>query len=97
MLFLDLHSHGYDLGLLFFDLSSPILGYLVVRSDYFPGVLGYGLMAAAAVYLTGSFTRFLFPGYVSLMAPIYIVPFIAELSLCLWLIVKGISDRPMDG
>lgn len=40
ILFLDLHSHGYDLGLLFYGLSSLILGYLVVRSDYFPGVLG---------------------------------------------------------
>ena len=40
ILFLDLHSHGYDLGLLFYGLSSLILGYLVVRPDYFPGVLG---------------------------------------------------------
>jgi hypothetical protein len=54
-------------------------------------------MAAAAVYPTGSFTRFLFPGFVSLIAPIYIVPFIAELSFCLRLIVKGVSDRPKDG
>jgi hypothetical protein len=96
MLFLDIHSHGYDLGLLFFGLSSLILGHLIVRSDYFPGVLGYGLMAAAVVYLTGSFTRFLFPGFVSLIAPIYIVPFIAELSFCLWLLVKGIRTRPTN-
>jgi hypothetical protein len=90
ILFLDMHSYGYDLGLVFFGLSSLILGYLVVRSDYFPGILGYGLIAAAAVYLTGSFTRFLFPDYVSLIAPLYIVPFIAELSFCLWLLVKGV-------
>ena len=29
MLFLDMHSHGYDLGLLFFGLSTLILGYLI--------------------------------------------------------------------
>ncbi len=90
MLFLDMHSHGYDLGLLFFGLSSLILGYLVVRSEYFPRILGYGLMVAAAVYLTGSLTRFLFPEYVSLITPIYIVPLIAEASFCLWLLVKGV-------
>ena len=93
MLFLDMHSHGYDLGLLFFGLSNLILGYLVIKSDYFPGVLGYGLIAAALVYLTGSLTLFLFPDYISLIKPIYIVPLIAELSFCLWLLAKGVRDR----
>lgn len=92
LLFLDLHSHGYDLGLLFFGLSSIILGYLIIKSNYFPAILGYGLIAAAVVYLTGSFTRFLFPEYISFIEPIYIVPLIAELSLCLWLLVKGIKN-----
>lgn len=91
MLFLDIHSHGYDLGLIFFGLSSLILGYLVVKSEYFPNILGYGLMAAAVVYLMGSFTLFLFPDYVSFIQPIYIVPLIAELSFCLWLLIKGVN------
>ena len=94
MLFLDMHSHGYDLGLLFFGLSNLILGYLVIKSDYFPGILGYGLIAAGVVYLTGSFTRFLFPDYLSLITPAYIVPLIAELAFCLWLLVKGVRIRP---
>jgi hypothetical protein len=73
-----------------------ILGRLVVRSGYFPRVLGYGLVAAAIVYLAGSFTRFLFPEYVSFITPVYIVPLVAELAFCLWLLVKGIrpSGRP---
>jgi len=94
MLFLDMHSHGYDLGLLFFGLFSILLGYLVVKSGYFPKILGYGLIAAAIVYLAGSFTRFLFPDYLSLILPVYIVPLIAELSFCLWLLVKGVKVRP---
>ncbi|WP_455207894.1 DUF4386 domain-containing protein [Kaarinaea lacus] len=94
MLFLDMHSHGYDLGLLFFGLSNLILGYLIVKSDYFPGLLGYGLIAAAVVYLAGSLTRFLFPDYLSLIKPIYIVPLIAELSFCIWLLVKGVRIQP---
>lgn len=90
MLFLDMHSHGYDLGLLFFGISCLILGYLVVKSGYFPKVLGYGLIAAGTTYLTGSFTRFLFPAYSSFIEPIYIVPLIAEVSFCLWLLFKGV-------
>jgi hypothetical protein len=92
-LFLDIHSHGYDLGLLFFGLSNIILGYLVAKSGYFPRALGYGLIAAAIVYLSGSFTLFLFPSHVSLIKPLYIVPFIAELSFCLWLMVKGVNRK----
>ncbi len=90
MLFLDLHGHGYDLGLIFFGLSNLILGSLVIKSGYFPAVLGYGLIAAAVVYLAGSFTRFIFPDYISFIEPVYIVPLIAELAFCLWLLVKGV-------
>ena len=87
MLFLDMHRHGYDLGLIFFGLSSLVLGYLVVKSDYFPALLGYGLMMAGVVYLIGSFTLFLLPDYASIIQPIYIVPLVAELSFCLWLLI----------
>lgn len=93
MLFLDMHRHGYDLGLLFFGLSNFILGYLVFKSDYFPSILGCGLIAAAVVYLVGGFVRFLFPGDVSLVEPFYLIPLIAELSFCLWLLVRGVKAR----
>lgn len=93
-LFLELHSHGYDLGLLFFGLSNIVLGYLVIKSDGFPVISGYGLQAAGIVYLAGGFVRFLLPEYSSLVEPAYIVPFIAELSFCMWLLVKGIKVGP---
>lgn len=94
LLALELHSHGYDLGLLFFALSSMILGYLVTRSVAFPAVFGYELIAAAVVYLVGSFTRFLLPDAVPVIAPAYIIPLIAELSFCLWLLLKGVRTQP---
>lgn len=95
MLFLDMHSHGYDLGLLFFGVSNIILGYLVVKSDYFPGILGYGLMAGAVAYLVGSFVRFLSPEYLTLVEPVYVVPLVAELSFCLWLLLRGVRIQPV--
>lgn len=91
---LDVHSHGYDLGLLFFALSSAILGYLVVKSVYFPNLVGYGLIAAAVVYLLGSLTRFLFPGYFDSIQLLYLVPLVAELAFALWLVVKGVRATP---
>lgn len=89
MLLLDMHSHGYDLGLLFFAVSNFILGYLIIKSMIFPSILGYGLQAAASVYLAGSYIRFLAPEYVSIIEPFYIIPLVAELSFALWLLIKG--------
>ena len=95
MLSLDVHSHGYDLGLLFFAFSTLVLGYLVHRSACFPRILGFGLIAAGLVYLVGSYIRFLAPDYVGSFAPAYAIPLIAELAFCLWLLVKGIDGaRP---
>ena len=61
VLALDMHGHGYDLGLIFFGASCLVLGFLVARSGYLPRALGWLVMAAGVVYLVGSYTLFLFP------------------------------------
>lgn len=96
MLFLQLHAHGYDLALLFFALSNLFLGWLLVRAQAFPSLLGYGLWGAALVYLIGSLGRFLVPEYHAWLMPAYIIPLVAELSLCLWLLVKGVRVGSQD-
>lgn len=93
LFFFELHAYGYDLGLLFFAVSNLLLGYLLIKSRYFPVVLGYGLQAAALVYLIGGFVRFMLPDYTSTFEMAYIIPFIAELSFCLWLLVKGVKHH----
>ncbi len=91
---LDLHSHGYDLGLIFFGLSCLALGRLVVRSGDFPVAFGHGLVAAGAVYLVGSFSRFLFPDLAPALAPLYIVPLVVETAFALWLAIRGVRSCP---
>jgi hypothetical protein len=92
-LFLDLHGHGYDLGLILFGVHCLILGYLILKSFYIPKALGILMMAGGVAYLVGSYTRFLFPGYMAAVSPIYVVAFVAELALCLWLLVKGVNPE----
>jgi hypothetical protein len=89
--FLDIHKHGYDLGLVFFGLHCLVLGYLLFKSDYFPMTLGILMVLAGIGYVVGSFTLFLFPEFTTAIAPIYIAPLIGELSLCLWLLIKGVK------
>ncbi len=91
LLFLDIHKHGYDLGLVFFALHCLVLGYLIYRSGYFPRFLGVLLVLAGLGYLVGSGTLFLFPDGVGAVAPVYAAPLVGELALCFWLLIKGVS------
>lgn len=91
LLFIELHAYGYDFGLIFFGVSNLILGYLIVKSKIIPQIFGYGLSAAAAVYIFGSFIRFLLPDLFSHIQPLYLIPLIAELSVGIWLLLKGVD------
>ncbi len=93
LLFLDLHRHGYDLGLLFFGLSNLFLGCLAARSGYFPAILGYGLIAAGWVYLGGGFVRFLVPEYPAFVELLYLIPLLAESAFCLWLLAGRVKAQ----
>jgi hypothetical protein len=63
MLFLNAHSIGYSIGLVFFGVNLFILGYLVFKSGYFPRILGVLLIAASLGYLIDSFAKVLLPNY----------------------------------
>lgn len=92
-LLLDLHAHGYDVGLLLFGVHCLVLGYLIVGSGFLPKVLGFLMVGASVAYLTGSYTRFLFPEHLPGVTPVYVVAFVAEVALCGWLLVRGVDVR----
>ncbi len=91
LLAMQMHRHGYDLGLLFFGLNSLITGWLILRAPFLPSAIGALVAAAGVVYLAGSYVRFLFPALVETVAPAYALPLIAELSFCLWLLIRGVN------
>ena len=88
MMYLNLHAMGYDLGLVFFAVSTLAMAYLLIRSSFTPSILGFGLFAAAVVYLTGSMIRFALPQWIEAFEPFYIVPLVTELTFCLWLLTR---------
>jgi hypothetical protein len=63
---------------------------LLLRSGWLPRPLGFLILAAAAVYLAGSGVRFLAPGLTDTFAPVYGVAALAEIALCLWLLIRGV-------
>jgi hypothetical protein len=85
------HDYGFGIDLVFFGFACLIYGYLLFRSGYFPGTLGVLMALAGLSYLTNSFTLILAPTYAATILPILVLALIGELSLCLWLVVKGVN------
>lgn len=92
LFFLNAHSYGYLISGVFFGLSCLILGSLLLKSIYFPRWLGSLVVAAGASYLIDCLTNFLWPEYASISELlVFSVAVVSELSLCLFLLIKGIT------
>jgi Domain of unknown function (DUF4386) len=92
MLFLDLHAYGYLVAGTFFGLWLLPLGYLLFRSGYAPRALGVLVMVGSFGYVADLALRVLFPGAGETFGPVLVLPSaLAELSLTLWLLVKGLD------
>tara|TARA_R110000868_G_scaffold69568_2_gene204668 strand:- start:2225 stop:2917 length:693 start_codon:yes stop_codon:yes gene_type:complete len=88
LVFLDLHGHGYDLGLIFFGVNSLMMGVLVWRSGVFGKLFGAGLFSAGLVYLIGSGLRFFAPELTAAFAPAYGLTILVETAFCLRLLLQ---------
>ena len=87
LMLLEWNAHASDLGLAVFGAYCPLIGYLIVKSAFQPRVLGI-LMTLGGIglltYLSPSLARDLYP-YNAAPA------LVAETSLMLWLLVKGVN------
>jgi hypothetical protein len=77
--------------LVFFGPYCLLLGYLIFRSTFLPRILGV-LMAFAGV----GWLIFLSPLENRLSTYLKVLGFVAELSLCLWLIVMGVNVQKWE-
>jgi hypothetical protein len=86
------HDYGFGFGLIFFGVECIVIGYLIFQSGYLPKVLGILMEFAGASYLTNSFALILYPTLASRLFPVIMLPpFVAESSLALWLVIKGVD------
>ena len=89
---LSSYDFGFNVAFVFFGLHILGLGYLIVRSDYVPTVLGIFLLIASAGYHFDSFACILSSSYGNNEAHklVFAVPaIISELSLTVWLLIWG--------
>jgi Domain of unknown function (DUF4386) len=81
----NLAPHGVS-SLVFFGPYCLLIGYLIFRSTFLPRILGALMMLAGLGWLI-----FLSPLAGILSTYLKVMGFLAELSLCLWLIVIGVN------
>ena len=86
---------GFVTAQLFFYAWLFPLGWLVLRCGFLPRFLGWLLLLDGVAVIVWFLQVLLAPGYPAISYPSWAVGFIAELSLALWLLVKGVrSEEP---
>ena len=88
---LKMHARGYTIAVVFFGVYCLMIGYFVFRSGFLPRILGVLMAIGGLSYLTNSFAIFLLPTLAARLPDIMVLGVIAELSLCLWLMVVGVN------
>jgi hypothetical protein len=88
---LRMHARGYTISGVFFGTYCLLIGHLVFRSGFLPRLLGALMAAGGLSYLTNSFALFLSPALAARLPDIMVLGGVAELSLCLWLLVMGVD------
>ena len=74
---------------MFFGLYCVLIGPLILRSTFLPRILGVLMAVGGAGWLT-----FLSPSLGGYLFPYNVVPgVVGEVSLTLWLLVKGLDVR----
>lgn len=89
------HEYGFGFGLIFFGFECLIDGYLIFISKFLPRFLGILIFLAGSCYLTNSFLLIFSPTLEASLFPVLLGPLalIGELSMCLWLLIKGVNVR----
>ena len=88
---LSLQSIGFSVALTFFGCVCIARGYLIYRSRLLPRVIGLFLALEGVCYLINSFVNFLAPGFAARVFAVLLVFGLAEVVLCLWLLVRGVN------
>lgn len=94
LMFMEAHKFGEYIWQLFFGLHLIALGYLILKSNYFPKFLGILMMIGSIGYAGDSLVRMLLinNSIISyLTTTLLVFAVIGELAFALWLLIKRIN------
>ncbi|WP_072776757.1 DUF4386 domain-containing protein [Marivita hallyeonensis] len=83
------HAGGYDLGLILFGVNCFLMALIFLKVTALPRMISIGIAAAGVVYITGGLLRLTAPDWLVVFQPAYLICILAEVALCLWLLITG--------
>jgi Domain of unknown function (DUF4386) len=89
MLSITTYRIGFVTAQLFFSAWLFPLGWLVLRSGFLPRALGWLLLLDGVAVLIWFLQTVLAPAHPEVSYPMWVISFIAEVGLALWLLIKG--------
>jgi hypothetical protein len=94
MLFLKINDYGTLTLEMFWGLWLLPFGLLVYRSGFIPRIFGILLIIAGIAYINSSLVSLLFPSYSAIVnQPTLLLVAIGEISITLWLLIKGVKSN----
>jgi hypothetical protein len=90
---IQLFEYGFSIALVFFGFDCFAMAYLIVRSTFFPRIIGVLLGIEGVFYLINSFANFLAPAVADRVFPFLAASAISEILFCLWLLVMGVNEQ----
>lgn len=98
MMYLNQYDNGIFIATVFWGLWLLPFGYLVYKSGFLPRILGILLMLGCAGYLINFFGNTLSGSYSSLAIKKYVglLPSVAELGTCFWLLVIAAKEKKIN-
>jgi hypothetical protein len=91
--FVNVYKNGVFMAQVPYGVWLFPLGYLVLKSRFLPKILGMLLIADGICQFVYVCQRFIFPDLGIIAYPCLVISFIAEISLSLWLFIKGVKDQ----
>lgn len=92
--FITLNVNAANISFTFFGLHCIVIGSLILKSWFLPRFVGALLVAGGAGWLTFAFAGVLSPPFLRQLLPYIMAPgAIGELTLTLWLLVRGVNAQ----
>ena len=94
LVFKQIHSVGYDLGIVFFTLGASIFSFIFFKSQIIPRAISALYFIAALQLLASTLAMMIVPRMNGLLYPVYLLPLlVAELLIGVWLLLFAVNDK----
>ena len=98
-LLFEAHTYGIYVWDMFFGVHLAAMGYLVVKSGYFPKVLGLAIVVGSLGYFLEGVVHVSFfenSAVAMVIVALLVIASLSELAFALWLLIRGLNVATWD-